>query len=96
MVIDSIDTSSLFVSSASGRSACVGPEPEGADIVSFAPLEPLADGFRNYLRAGLEDHAAALLIDKAQLLTLTAPEMSVLVGDLRALDANGGQTRTAC
>jgi catalase-peroxidase len=60
------------------------------DVESFAPLEPQADGFRNFLRAGLEGHAAELLIDKAQLLTLTAPEMTVLVGGLRALDASVG------
>ena len=62
------------------------------DVESFAPLEPQADGFRNYLRSGLEGHAAELLVDKAQLLTLTAPEMTVLVGGLRALDANFGHT----
>jgi catalase-peroxidase len=61
------------------------------DVSSFAPLEPHADGFRNYLRKGLEGHAAELLVDKAQLLTLTAPEMTVLIGGLRALDANVGQ-----
>ena len=64
---------------------------EQTDVESFAPLEPRADGFRNYLRPGLEDQAAALLIDKAQLLTLSAPEMTVLIGGLRALDANVGQ-----
>ena len=63
------------------------------DVHSFAPLEPQADGFRNYLREGLEGHAAELLIDKAQLLTLTAPELTVLVGGLRALDANVGHTQ---
>ena len=63
------------------------------DAHSFAPLEPQADGFRNHLRQGLEDHAAELLIDKAHLLTLTAPEMSVLVGGLRVLDTNVGQAR---
>ena len=63
------------------------------DADSFAPLEPRADGFRNYLRPGLEGYAAELLIDKAQLLTLTAPEMTVLIGGLRALDANFGQSR---
>jgi len=62
------------------------------DVQSFEPLEPQADGFRNYLRAGLEGHAAELLVDKAQLLTLTAPEMTVLVGGLRVLDANVGHT----
>ena len=63
------------------------------DVDSFAPLEPKADGFRNYIRNGLEGYAAELLIDKAQLLTLTAPEMTVLIGGLRALDANVGQTQ---
>jgi catalase-peroxidase len=58
------------------------------DVDSFAPLEPHADGFRNYLRPGLEGQAAELLVDKAQLLTLTAPEMTVLIGGLRALGAN--------
>ena len=62
------------------------------DVESFAPLEPHADGFRNYARPGLEGHVAELLIDKAQLLTLTAPEMTVLIGGLRVLDANVGQT----
>jgi catalase-peroxidase len=60
------------------------------DVDSFAPLEPRADGFRNWLRPGLEGHAAELLVDKAQLLTLTGPEMTVLVGGLRVLDANVG------
>ena len=62
------------------------------DVDSFEPLEPKADGFRNWLAAGLEGHAAELLVDKAQLLTLTAPEMTVLIGGLRALDANAGHT----
>jgi catalase-peroxidase len=62
------------------------------DIDAFAVLEPAADGFRNYVRPGLEAHAADMLIDKAQLLTLTAPEMTVLVGGLRVLHANTGQT----
>ena len=65
---------------------------EQTDADSFAPLEPIADGFRNYLRKGLEGKAAELLIDKAQLLNLTAPEMTVLIGGLRALNANYGQT----
>ncbi|MFZ6676777.1 catalase/peroxidase HPI [Undibacterium sp. Tian12W] len=59
---------------------------EQTDVESFSVLEPLADGFRNYLRKGLEESAAALLIDKAQLLNLSAPEMTALVGGLRALD----------
>uniref|UniRef100_A0A7V4XTS6 Catalase-peroxidase n=1 Tax=Acidobacterium capsulatum TaxID=33075 RepID=A0A7V4XTS6_9BACT len=63
------------------------------DAPTFAPLEPKADGFRNYAKKGLEDAAAHLLIDKAQLLTLTAPEMTVLVGGLRALGANYGQSK---
>ncbi len=58
---------------------------EQTDVESFAVLEPAADGFRNYARKGLENAAAELLVDKAQLLTLTAPEMTVLVGGLRAL-----------
>ncbi len=61
------------------------------DVESFAVLEPAADGFRNHVRPGLEGVAAELLIDKAQLLTLSAPEMTVLIGGLRALNANVGQ-----
>jgi catalase-peroxidase len=60
------------------------------DVESFAVLEPMADGFRNHVRGGLERRAAELLVDKAQLLTLTAPEMTVLVGGLRVLGANAG------
>lgn len=67
--------------------------PEQTDINSFEVLEPAADGFRNHARAGTEGSAAAALIDRAALLTLTAPEMTVLVGGLRALDANVGRTR---
>jgi catalase-peroxidase len=62
------------------------------DVESFAVLEPVADGFRNYLRAGLKTPAEELLLDRAQLLTLTAPEMTVLIGGLRALNANVGQS----
>ncbi len=58
------------------------------DVASFAVLEPTADGFRNYIRKENVEAAAELLVDKANLLTLTAPEMTVLVGGLRALDAN--------
>ncbi len=58
------------------------------DIESFQVLEPATDGFRNYFRTGQRVNAEALLIDKAQLLTLTAPQMTVLVGGLRVLDAN--------
>ncbi len=61
---------------------------EQTDVHSFAVLEPAADGFRNYLGKGHEGSAAELLVDRAQLLTLTAPEMTVLVGGMRALDAN--------
>ncbi|GAA4781212.1 catalase/peroxidase HPI [Lysobacter hankyongensis] len=60
------------------------------DVESFAVLEPQADGFRNYVKAGLEDVQAELLIDKAQLLNLTSPEMTALIGGLRVLDANAG------
>jgi len=63
------------------------------DVDSFAVLEPLADGFRNYLKGNFTVPAEALLIDKAQLLTLTAPEMTVLVGGLRVLGANAGGTK---
>jgi catalase-peroxidase len=66
---------------------------EQTDVHSFAPLEPVADGFRNYLRNGQSLSAEELLVDKAQLLTLTAPEMTVLVGGLRALNANAGQSK---
>ncbi len=62
--------------------------PEQTDVESFAVLEPTADGFRNYLGAGNQQPAEALLIERAQLLTLTAPEMTVLVGGMRALNAN--------
>jgi len=60
------------------------------DVASFAVLEPRADGFRNYVRPGLEGVAAELLLDKAQQLSLSAPEMTVLIGGLRALGANVG------
>jgi catalase-peroxidase len=66
---------------------------EQTDAHSFAPLEPVADGFRNYLRSGLHMSAEELLVDRAQLLTLTAPEMTVLVGGMRALNANFGQSK---
>ncbi|HEX7730159.1 MAG TPA: catalase/peroxidase HPI [Terracidiphilus sp.] len=66
---------------------------EMTDVESFAVLEPRADGFRNYVCKGLEGSAAYLLLDKAQLLTLTAPEMTVLVGGMRALGANFAHTR---
>ena len=66
---------------------------EQTDVESYQVLEPVADGFRNYTHQGLEGVAAELLLDKAQLLTLSAPEMTVLVGGLRALNANVGQTQ---
>src|SRR5260370_3978765 len=62
------------------------------DVDSFAPLEPTADGFRNYLRGKQRLSAEELLVDRAQLLTLTGPEMTVLVGGLRVLGANAGQS----
>ncbi len=63
---------------------------EQTDAASFAPLEPVADGFRNYLKADYGVSAEELLVDRAQLLTLTAPEMTVLVGGMRVLGANVG------
>jgi catalase-peroxidase len=66
---------------------------EQTDVHSFAVLEPTADGFRNYLRNGHAESAEQLLVDKAQLLKLTAPEMTVLVGGMRALNANFGQSK---
>ena len=65
---------------------------EQTDVDSFTYLEPVADGFRNYLKTRFSVSAEELLIDKAQLLTLTAPEMTVLVGGLRVLDANTGKS----
>ncbi|WP_213979189.1 catalase/peroxidase HPI [Sphingomonas sp. dw_22] len=70
---------------ASGR---VDATQEQTDVDSFEAMEPVADGFRNYLKPGLGVPAEALLVDKAQLLTLTVPEMTVLVGGLRVLGAN--------
>ena len=66
---------------------------EQTDVESFAVLEPVADGFRNYFKTEYTFTPEEMLIDKAQLLTLTAPEMTVLVGGLRALDANVGHTQ---
>ena len=66
---------------------------EQTDVESFAMLEPVADGFRNYLKGKYAVPAEALLIDKAQLLTLTAPEMTVLVGGMRVLNTNVGQSK---
>jgi catalase-peroxidase len=66
---------------------------EQTDVASFAVLEPVADGFRNYLKTKYAVSAEELLIDRAQLLTLTAPEMTVLVGGMRVLNANFGQSK---
>ncbi|MDY0022149.1 catalase/peroxidase HPI [Arenimonas caeni] len=66
---------------------------EQTDAASFAPLEPRIDGFRNYAAAGFKGSLAERLVDKAALLTLTAPEMTVLVGGLRALGANYGGSK---
>src|SRR5256885_465813 len=66
---------------------------EQTDADSFAPLEPTADGFRNYLRGPQRLSAEELLVDRAQLLTLTAPEMTALVGGLRVLGANAGKSK---
>jgi len=66
---------------------------EQTDVVSFAVLEPIADGFRNYLKGRYTKPAEALLVDKAHQLKLTAPEMTVLVGGMRVLDTNFGHTR---
>lgn len=66
---------------------------EQTDGASFAVLEPLADGFRNYMKDNLSMAAEAMLVDKAQLLTLTAPEMTVLIGGMRVLNTNFGQSK---
>ncbi len=66
---------------------------EQTDVKSFAVLEPIADGFRNYQKTKYAVSAEELLVDKAQLLMLTAPEMTVLVGGMRVLNTNFGQTR---
>ena len=75
---------------AAGRSDA---SQEQTDVHSFVPLEPIADGFRNYQKSRYSVPVEALLIDRAQLLTLTAPEMTLLVGGLRVLGANFGQTQ---
>jgi catalase-peroxidase len=66
---------------------------EQTDVESFAVLEPVADGFRNYLKTKYAVSAEELLVDRAQLLTLTAPEMTVLIGGMRVLNANFGQSQ---
>src|SRR5262249_61650458 len=63
------------------------------DVDSFAVLEPIADGFRNYLGGKYPVSAEELLVDRAQLLTLTAPEMTVLIGGMRVLNTNSGGTK---
>jgi catalase-peroxidase len=70
----------------------VDASQQQTDVDSFAPLEPTTDGFRNYLRGEQPLSAEELLVDRAQLLTLTAPEMTVLVGGLRVLGANAGKS----
>ena len=65
---------------------------EQTDVETFDVLEPVADGFRNYLRAGAKVSPETLLVDRANMLTLTAPEMTVLIGGMRALNANSGRT----
>jgi catalase-peroxidase len=80
---------SLKVSFAPGRTDA---SQEMTDVASFAVLEPTADGFRNYLQKGHTRSAEELLVERARLLTLTAPEMTVLVGGLRVLGANFGQS----
>jgi catalase-peroxidase len=67
--------------------------PEQTDMEAFAVLEPAADGFRNYLKTRFTVSAEELLVDRAQLLTLTAPEMTVLLGGMRVLNANFGESR---
>jgi catalase-peroxidase len=81
---------SVQVAFAPGR---MDASQEQTDVESFAVLEPLADGFRNHQRAGISTPAEEMLLDRAQLLTLTAPEMTVLVGGMRALDAGIGDTK---
>ncbi|MGP0878501.1 catalase/peroxidase HPI [Serratia sp. CY71090] len=80
----------LTVPFASGR---MDASQEQTDVDSFEAMEPLADGFRNFLKGKYRVPAETLLVDKAQLLTLTAPEMTVLVGGLRVLGANVGGTQ---
>jgi catalase-peroxidase len=80
----------LTVSFAPGRTDA---SAEQTDVQAFAVLEPAADGFRNYQKASYSVSAEELLVDRAQLLTLTAPEMTVLIGGMRVLNANFGQSR---
>jgi catalase-peroxidase len=76
-----------------GASAYAQTPVGQTDADSFAPLEPTVDGFRNYVAAGFEGSEAEMMVDKANLLNLSAPEMTALVGGLRVLDANYGGTR---
>lgn len=76
---------SISVPFVAGR---VDASQEQTDVESFSIMEPLADGFRNYIKSSIETPAEEMLIDKAQLLTLTAPEMTVLLGGMRVLDTN--------
>ena len=85
--------SDVEVPFAPGRTDAV---QEQTDVESFAVLEPTADGFRNYVANGHERTAEELLVDRAQMLTLTAPEMTVLVAGLRVLNANSRWVRTRC
>src|SRR6202044_673959 len=74
------------------RAGRMDASQEQTDVDSFVPLEPKADGFRNYSRGAQRLSAEEMLVDKAQLLRLTAPEMTVLVGGLRVLGANAGKS----
>jgi catalase-peroxidase len=67
--------------------------PAQTDVAAFAVLEPIADGFRNYVKTGCSIRGEEMLVDRAQLLTLTAPEMTVLIGGLRVLDTNCGRSK---
>lgn len=80
----------VFVPFIPGRTDAI---QEQTDVESFSVLEPVADGFRNYLKTKFAVSAGELLVDRAQLLTLTAPEMTVLVGGMRVLNANYGQSQ---
>ncbi len=77
------------------KSGRMDASQEQTDVESFAALEPVADGFRNYLKGKYSASAEELLVDRAQLLTLTAPEMTVLIGGMRVLNTNFGRTNSA-
>jgi catalase-peroxidase len=74
----------------------VDARQDQTDVASFSVLEPAADGFRNYYRKGLPLSPAEMLVERAKMLTLTVPEMTVLVGGMRALNANSGRSLTRC